>query len=108
MSIMVMILGETFVNTTLQWGLLGHSVLSGVRSQLVGRFGSTQLILALIDRKGPLFAYSAWWLASFVGASLLGSYSVIEGKGLFGHSVLVTRFVRRHLFGHRSQRNVCT
>ena len=35
--------------------------------------------------------------------SLIGTYSVIEGKWLFGHS-LVACFARGHLFGDRAQR----
>ena len=59
--------------------------------------GSMQFIMPLVDRKGQLFTNSAWGFAS-----LVGMYSVIEGKRLFGNSVLVARFARGHLFGDRA------
>ena len=57
---------------------------SGDRSVtvLVGRLCSIQLMLPLIYRKGLYFGHSAWWFAS-----LLGTYSVIEGERLFLHYI---------------------
>lgn len=63
-----------------------------------------RLILPLTDHKDLLIGHSSWWLASFVG-----TYLVIECKGLFGHSMLVTRFFvgtylvieHKRLLGHR-------
>ena len=55
------------------------------------------MIKLTFDQPQRTFVRSAWWLAS-----LVGTYSVIEGKGLFVHSVLVARFVRGHLFGDRA------
>lgn len=71
--------GNLYHSPSQQWRLFGH-------------IGSGSMQLILMDREGLLFGHSALWFAS-----LLGMYSVIKGKGLFAHSVLVALIAGKYL-----------